>query len=187
MKHPVSVLGVVNKDSNSATPPAAVACAAHLRRITGEYHVLNKALARTREQLTDLFAGCSPQADSAIRQYLDSPAEADRWLLDGWEKCGRNDRGRTVRVELTDIGKKTVTPLGVACLVRYCRGWLDEAEARVAAMRAEVEALASDPQPTNQAERGPGRPPTQQSCPKVPAGHQSHSKPSQSQRRRQQA
>jgi hypothetical protein len=185
MKHPVSVLRAVDNTNKSASAAKADACVEHLKSITSEYGVLNKALMRTREQLEDLFTGCSPENDATIRQYLDSPKEVDRWLLDGWEKCGRNDRGRTVRVELSEVGRKTMTPLGIACLVRYCRGWIDEAETKVEAMRLEVERLASDPPQDSPTAPDQAPTPKQRRSPKVAAAHPRHSKPSQRQRARQ--
>lgn len=173
-----------NTNNSVSTPPAAP-YVSRLELITGQYQVLNKNLMRTREQLSGLFAGCSPEHNDTIHQYLESPAEEDRWLLDGWAKCGRNDHGRSIRVELSEIGRNTVSPFGVACLVRYCRGWIDEAESRVEILRSEMEALSTGRRQTSPGGRDRAKQSERQSFPKAGAGHRSHSKRIQRQKRLQ--
>ena len=140
-KHPVSVLRAVDKPKNSAKSLAAHACKESGMSTTPANVVDNHALVHIRADLHNLFAGCSPLDNRAIHQYLTSPSDADRMMLDAWARCGRNDRKRTVDLRLTEIARKTMTPLGLACLITYARAWIDEAESRAAELTAQVRSL----------------------------------------------
>lgn len=134
--HPVSVLRSVDKTSKSVTLATAAAKAAAGMAITTPNGVDNPELVRIRVELNNLFTGCTPLDHKAIHEYLSNPSESDRMMLDAWARCGRNDRQRTVSLRLTEVARKTVTPMGLACLVRYARAWIDEAEARAGAVTA---------------------------------------------------
>jgi hypothetical protein len=66
-------------------------------------------------------------------------------LLDAWARCGRNDHQRTVDIRLNEQARRTMTPLGLACLVSYARAWLDEAEAREAELTAMARSICHPP------------------------------------------
>jgi len=151
------LLRSVNKADNSTSAVPASTCIDALLLASGEYQVHYKAVIHVREQLDGLFAGCSPAIRIVIGQYLDTPREEDRWLLDAWEKCGRHDLGRSLKLDLTSTARSTLTALGVACLIRYCRGWLDEAEARTEAIRSKVLAASQGSRPKAPGERSPAK------------------------------
>lgn len=95
--------------------------------------VSDATLADIRKSL-EVLPTCSSQAvNTAMRAHLDTPSEANRALLDGWERCGRRDYQRAEPVKFRTIVKEVCSPLGLACLWRYARGYLDEAEATVKA------------------------------------------------------
>lgn len=152
------LLSPVDKSSALPTLVTPEPYISKLQLVTREYEVNNKALVHIREQLDGLLAGCSPDVRTQIGYYLDTPAESDRWLLDAWEKCGRSDQGRSLDIKLTETARSSLTALGLACLVRYCRGWLDEAEARVAALQSRVAKAEAAGRPNGPA----GRPPPEQ-------------------------
>lgn len=64
-----------------------------------------------------------------VERYLHAPAGTDIYLLDAWERVGRKDAARSSRVSFTRTTASTMTPLGLACLVRYARGFADERDA----------------------------------------------------------
>lgn len=88
-----------------------------------------------------LLAGCDPVILPVVHTYLDDPDPDTLMFLDAWERCGRGDAATGMRVELNRTARQTLTPLGIACLVRYARGLEDELQAR--AVRAEQEANSS--------------------------------------------
>lgn len=85
-----------------------------------------------------LLAGCSPEILRLVHQHLESPRPEDRLFLDAWERCGRKDAKGPARVHVSRQAKSTVSALGLACLVRYARGYEDEHQ--VLELRAERKA-----------------------------------------------
>jgi hypothetical protein len=55
-------------------------------------------------------------------------------MLDAWERVGREDFKRQAAPRFHLAATKTMTPLGLACLMRYARGFDDEAQARAVAL-----------------------------------------------------
>ena len=53
-------------------------------------------------------------------------------LIDAWRRCGRNDLGRALKIGVNEVARRTMTPLGLACLVAYAQNYIDEAEDRLA-------------------------------------------------------
>jgi hypothetical protein len=139
--HPVSVLRGVSNANNSATPTPAHASVEESKSVTRALAVNNNALVHIKEELHNLFTGCSPLDNRAISEYLTNPSDGDRMMLEAWARCGRNDRKRTVDLRLTEVARKTMTPLGLACLISYARAWIDETESRDAELRAQVRCL----------------------------------------------
>jgi len=136
---PVSVLGPVDNANNSATTCAAGSCDERTKVISGEYQVNKDAITSVRKQLTQLFAACEPVIHNRVSVYLAMTEGPDAQLIAAWSRFGRADRQRTVDLRLNDVAKRTISPLGFACLIAYARAWLDEAES----MAAESAALAS--------------------------------------------
>lgn len=155
--NPVSVLRAVNKTNNSASPAIATASAEETKRVTSALHENNQALIHMRAELHNLLTGCSPLDNRAVHEYLVNASPLDRLMIEAWAKCGRNDRKRTMNINLTESAKKTMTPLGLACLVSYARAWIDETEARDAELRAQVRLLGL---PADDASRHQSRDPS---------------------------
>lgn len=107
--------------------PASTTCAQHEDNLAGT------GLLTLSE---GLLAGCDPVILPVVHSYLDDADPDDQMFLDAWEKCGRGDAHTGMRVELRRAARQTLTPLGIACLVRYARGLEDE----LAAMAPRVEA-----------------------------------------------
>lgn len=53
-------------------------------------------------------------------------SESDITLLHAWERCGRNDVRAGRKPYVTQALARTLTPLGIACVIAYCRGREDE-------------------------------------------------------------
>ena len=126
---PVSVLGSVNTVDKSLTLAPDAASAPSGSEQSSEQSESECALAAVRKQLADLYASCPPLSSNKIQEYLALDDGADAALIRAWADYGRRDRTRTVDLHLNDVARRTVTPLGYACLIAYARAWLDEAEA----------------------------------------------------------
>lgn len=131
MKVPSPVLGPVNKANKSVNPSTAATSKNGSSEQPCGLGEGSRELLAVRKQLEQLLTTYSPAANPDIHRYLENPPEADRILLDAWAKCGRNDRQRSIDLRLTDVARSTMSPLGIACLIRYARGWVDEAETRL--------------------------------------------------------
>jgi hypothetical protein len=138
---PNPVLSPMDKANNSACGVSADAYTKRMLGIGSKQDVDKAALTLIRNQLTQLSTDCSPQFRQQLEHYLEGPSATDEALLDAWAKCGRNDRSRCVNLRLTEVARNTISPLGMACLIRYARAWLDEAEARA----SQLEAVATPP------------------------------------------
>jgi len=125
--HPVLLRGM-EKSNNLITPAAAPPSTPNDGGTTGEQPARDNDAHTIRTQLAEIFTGCSQLDAAALHRHLADPTDAVRPLLDAWAKCGRGDRSRTLKLQLTPIAKRTMTPLGLACLVRYARAWLDAHE-----------------------------------------------------------
>lgn len=126
--YPVSVLRGVGTVDSSATPVTAVAYD-KARDSISCLHLVNKAcLIHIRKQLETLCTSFSEDFHTHVSAYLSDSTGPDRILLDTWARFGRLDRSRTVNVELNGEARRTVSALGVACLISYARAWLDESE-----------------------------------------------------------
>lgn len=122
--------------------------------------VKNSDIARMRNDLEKVFTGCSQLDSKIVHHYLANATGSDRFLLDAWAKCGRNDMPRRFNISLNDQARRTVTPLGLACLVAYARAWIDEAETRVLAQDQQQDSSGPAPGGDKAPRRpGPGRPP----------------------------
>jgi len=127
---PVSVLRPVNSGNNFIVPVSTTASSQPRESISCE-RVLNKAcLIHIRKQLEALSTAFPQDFHTVVCAYLADSSGADRALLDKWAGFGRLDRGRSVQLGLSAEAHRTVSPLGVACLISYARAWLDESEAR---------------------------------------------------------
>jgi hypothetical protein len=128
-KYPVSVLRGGDKASNSVSPVAASTCTDTGKGTTCEQSVSECALLSVRKQLEQLYTANSPDIHNRVLAYLDAVEGADAQLVAAWGAYGRRDRQRTVDLRLNDVAKRTISPLGFACLISYARAWVDEAEA----------------------------------------------------------
>lgn len=90
-----------------------------------------------QKDIDRLLTGCDPVVYRFVHRHLNTPTPADQQMLDAWARCGAADAGRSFRLELNDTARRTLSPLGIACLVAYARGWVSRAEdLRVAALRS---------------------------------------------------
>lgn len=126
----------MNKSDNSVKHAKAAPLSEPPLGTTPPDAVNNTALRELRDATNNLLAACDPVVLIHVKHYLETPAEPDRWLLDAWEKIGRRDAGRRTSVDLRAAAARTLTPLGIACLVRYARAWSDELEAQLWAVSA---------------------------------------------------
>lgn len=126
---PTPVLRGLNNTNNSPKSSDSGSCDTSPMFLVGGQQSNNPEVIHIRKQLTRLCAGCSQLDSIAIRRYLEAPSTHDYDMLSAWSRCGRNDRGRTVRLDITAQARGTVTPFGIACLLAYARAWIDEAEA----------------------------------------------------------
>jgi len=142
---PVSVLSPVDK-SSFVLSDATVVGSEKLKPLTTVGDAVNSpALIHIRRQIEELFTACGPLNSQVVHRYLSNPNDDDGRMLAAWAKCGRNDRGRTVRIDLKTTAATTLSPLGFACLIAYARAWLDEAELRVYAEQQAQQPAARSP------------------------------------------
>lgn len=92
----------------------------------------NSRLLVIRKSLESCWGSCSPLDHPRIRHYLELDSGPDFMMVDAWRRCGRNDLTRTMKLDVGPQVRRTMTPLGFACLIAYCQAWLDAAEARAA-------------------------------------------------------
>jgi hypothetical protein len=126
--HPVSVLRPVDKANNPLTPAVATTSADSGSVATCELSVSSAALRAVRAQLEQLYTANSPDIHTRVLAYLDADHGPDYELITAWARYGRRDRQRTVDIRLNEVAKRTISPLGFACLIAYARAWVDEAE-----------------------------------------------------------
>ena len=91
--------------------------------------VNDTASMRVRRDMDNLLSGCAQVTANAVHDYLSKTEGADAALLAAWAAFGRKDRRQTVDISVREAARRTLTPLGLACLVSYARAWLDEADA----------------------------------------------------------
>lgn len=111
-----------SKQPTSGGPDGAQPC---------EQPVDEKLLADIRASLTTLPTCSSQVINTRVHDYLTQPSTNDRHMLDAWELCGRGDFRRRQPVKFRHVEREVLSALGIACLIRYARGYLDEAEAAV--------------------------------------------------------
>lgn len=129
------VLRPVNKARKSASSTAKRTCVKPAGQQPGEQAVAEKLLVELRVQLQSLSIDCDPVTSRLLTGYLEAPAGPDKAFLDKWEECGRRDARLHLPVSLKNTAKATFTPFGLACLVRYSRGYLDELESMTAGLQ----------------------------------------------------
>lgn len=117
----------LHRSSAKSTP-----CANRKRPTTCAHPVSNSAAFGYPPTLPELFAGCAPEVMAAAKVHLDHATGTDRALLDGWRKVGREDAHRPARPNWTHTAERTMTPLGIACLLEYARAFDDERTAMLA-------------------------------------------------------
>lgn len=127
------VLGPVNKAKHARSKPTAGTSDGSGTRATCEQPVSKTRVRYYSPSSTEILTAIDPVVLRVVHQYLDSPPDKDRMFLDAWERCGRNDAHHGCRVLCSSQARNTMTPLGLACLVRYARGFEDERQAIVAA------------------------------------------------------
>lgn len=121
-----------NKARNSASKPRSGTCANRKRPATCARPVNNRARFGYTPAMPELFAGCSPEVMARAKEYVDHATGTDRALLDGWCKVGREDAHRPARPAWSQTATRTMTALGIACLLQYARAFDDERTAMLA-------------------------------------------------------
>jgi hypothetical protein len=125
-KHTPVVLRAVKKAKVVPKPSKSTTSVRRGRGTTGEQPVGNIGTGSTSPSIHRIFTSCDPLVLRRVRAYLDKPAPADAAMLDAWERVGRQDARRNPRDLRTPQGTTAMTPLGLACVVRYLRGAEDE-------------------------------------------------------------
>jgi len=124
---------VVLRKVHKAEKAANIATAAHKARcklsLTCEQAVDNTRARKYPPSIPELFTAVDPLVLRVVRGYLEEPSAGDAMMLDAWERVGRLDAARNPRFEITANHLRSMTPLGIACLVRYARGFEDERQA----------------------------------------------------------
>lgn len=144
-KYPV-VLRPVN---NAKAKPTAAKSAPSRRGGKGTtcaQHEDNLQTSYCPPAIDQISAACHPSALARLGVYLADPPPADAEMLNAWERVGREDAKRGGAPRWRPAGNQTLTALGLACLVRYARGFEDEAQAVAVRAAAELErsSLAPD-------------------------------------------
>jgi hypothetical protein len=146
MKKPSPVLlRSVNNAKASRSNAAAGTSRRRSKGTTCEQPVSNRADSAYTPTVPDLFAGIDPVVARVAHNYVDNATGADRALLDAWDKIGRADAQRRVQPYFTRTVVNTLTPLGLACLHCYWRGYEDERQAQAVAAAKEEERSSGAP------------------------------------------
>jgi len=143
----IPVLRSVNNAHNVITAAAAttspVPSCAQLCEKTG----ISQRLRVIRKQLEGLFSGYSPAFGDAVHEILGKTESNTQAMLQAWRRIGHNDAFRNPRVDLLRANESTMSPMGVACLISYARGYLDCLETvEAAAMAVDTATAPQEPQ-----------------------------------------
>lgn len=130
------VLRCVNMSNNSAKPLASTTSPVPSGEQNGELNGITGRIRVVRRQLDGLFTGYSPAFGARVNEILDHSPPTDVAMLEAWSRIGHGDAARGPRIDLIRANEATMSPLGVACLINYARGYLDELEAVQAATLA---------------------------------------------------
>jgi len=114
--------------NNSASPSAPTTNKKSSGEQLCEQGCVEYRIRLIRKQLDGLFSGYSPDFGTRVNQILQHSQTTDQTMLDGWSKVGHGDAVRSPRIDLIRANESTMSPLGVACLISYARGYLDELE-----------------------------------------------------------
>lgn len=144
-KHPV-LLGTVNNAKAKRTTAKSAASRRRGKGTTCAQQADNLQTSYCPPAIDQISASCHPSALARLGVYLADPPAADAHMLDAWERVGREDAKRGGAPRWRPAGNQTLTALGLACLVRYARGFEDEAQgiAVKAAAALESSSLAPD-------------------------------------------
>lgn len=122
----------MNKSNKSAKSHTGGTYKDRPRRTTCAPTVENRRLEVIRNSLESCWSSCSPLDHPRVRHYLELDSGPDFMLIEAWRRCGRNDHTRTLRLDVGPQARRTMTPMGFACLIAYCQAWIDAEEVRVA-------------------------------------------------------
>jgi hypothetical protein len=131
MKSPV-LLRAVKKARSVPKPSKSTTSIRRGKGTTGEQPVDNIGTGYTSPSIHRLFTSCEPLVWGQVRKYLEDPAPPDAAMLDAWERVGRQDARRNPTELRSPQGTSAMTPLGLACVVRYLRGAEDELQSMIA-------------------------------------------------------
>ena len=134
MKDTIPVLYPVQTVNKRTRAAKTKACDAAAGAQLSEQVVNESLLVSIRKELTTLPTCSSQVINRQVHEHLTEPTTDNARMLDAWERCGRADFRRQLPVKFRNVIKETFSALGIACLVRYARGYLDEAEAATAAI-----------------------------------------------------
>lgn len=123
------LLGAVNKSSNFTTDGMTTPSG----KVSGE-QVVEKPVKKPtamglREEIDKVLTACLPEVRDLVHKHLREPTQADKMLLDAWRRLGHNDCGKPQRLDLKETARRTMSALGLACIVAYVEGYADELEA----------------------------------------------------------
>jgi hypothetical protein len=162
------LLRAVNETNNSATAAAATPCPVQNSVQQCEQAAKKSSREVVLQSLTRLSTGCSQAFQARVHEYLTAAKQSDQMMLDAWTRIGHQDCLRSPRVDLLKTNEQTMSPLGVACLISYARGWLDEIDrtnaAKAAAKPERRSSLATKPTVAETSELAPAMQP-------APASH----------------
>lgn len=126
----------MNKPKKSVRSSGAPRSANRARPTTCAQPVNISTTLRYTPSVPVLLGGIDPVVHQVVHRILSSPSDSDRILLDAWEKIGRRDLRAHRKPYVSDTLARTMSPLGIACIVRYAQGFEDEAQALAAELPA---------------------------------------------------
>jgi hypothetical protein len=188
MKTGTPVLSPVNKANNELISTNAETYHTSRWELIGEQPVNIPNAQVVHKVLTELQTGHSPEFSRQVEEYLTATEGNDAHLIQAWSRIGHEDWKRQPSASLSAAARTTMTPLGIACLVAYARGYEDEdqahkvAEAKQKADQSRAEKTEVKTQPT-----ASGRPSLKQELrnhPKRPTASSSRKCPDQGRQRK---
>jgi hypothetical protein len=128
----------VNKANNSVTRIKSMTNTETEILAAGAQAAGNALIARTQRELAALLTACSPDINNAVALYLEKTSGPEAAQLNAWRTVGQRDAKRNFDLNLNETARRTVSSLGMACLIAYARAWLDEHDAQQPAFKVPV-------------------------------------------------
>lgn len=94
----------------------------------GELRAKVVLITRAQKDIAKLLTELSPAVDALVHTYLEQETGPDAMFINAWRKAGERDALRSPYVNVGDQARKTMSAMGLACLIAYTQAWVDARE-----------------------------------------------------------